>query len=57
MTTRHLSAGLALVLSAAVLTAQQQPPAPARESETAWDVTRARGVTRAIDFVTTKARG
>jgi Tol biopolymer transport system component/imidazolonepropionase-like amidohydrolase len=54
MTTRHLNIGLALVLSATVLTAHQQPSAPARESNTAWDVTRARGDTRSIDFVTSE---
>src|SRR4029453_728100 len=36
------------------LTAQQQPPAPPKSAEPAWDVTRARGLTRSIDFVTSE---
>ena len=54
MTTRHLTTSLALVLSASVLTAHQQPPAPTRDSEPPWDVTRARGETRSVDFVTSE---
>ncbi len=54
MTKRHLTTNLALVLSASVLTAHQQPSAPPRDSDPAWDVTRARGETRSIDFVTSE---
>jgi Tol biopolymer transport system component/imidazolonepropionase-like amidohydrolase len=54
MTTRHLTSSLALVLSASVLTAHQQPSAPTRDTDPAWDVTRPRGETRSIDFVTSE---